>query len=65
MRDDPERRPPPPLTSGRRLPDFTPWIVLVALLGLMALGLYLFPMVKSYMNYQDCVGSGRVDCASR
>lgn len=62
MGDDPEGRPPP---SGRRPPDFTPWIVLVALLGLMALGLYLFPMVKSYMNYQDCVGSGRVDCASR
>ncbi len=56
---------PERLPSGRRPPDFTPWIVLVALLGLMALGLYVFPMVKSYMNYQDCVGSGRVDCASR
>ena len=48
----------------RKLPDFTPFIVLAALLGLMAGGLYAFPYVKAMINYQDCVGSGRTDCAA-
>ncbi len=46
-----------------KLPDFTPFIVLAVLLGLMAGGLYAFPYVKAMVNYQDCVGSGRTDCA--
>ena len=50
---------PPP----RKLPDFTPFIVLALLLGLIAGGLYAFPHVKAMINYQDCVGSGRTDCA--
>ncbi len=59
--DSPE--PPPPRPS--KLPDFTPFIVLALLLGLLTLGLYLFPRIKGAMNYQDCVASGRVDCAQR
>ncbi len=54
----PERPAPPP----PKLPDFTPFIVLAAVLGLLLLGLYLFPLFKTMMVYQDCVASGRTDC---
>jgi hypothetical protein len=54
-----------PSRSRRRSPDFTPYIVLAVLLGVIALGLYAFPAIKGMMVYQDCVASGRVDCARR
>jgi len=56
---------PGPTTPPRppRKPDFTPWVVLAVVLGLIAGGLYLFPRVKAYINFQDCVASGRIDCA--
>ena len=38
-------------------------IVLVAVLGLIALGIYLFPRVQGMVRYQDCVANGRTDCA--
>ncbi len=49
--------------ARRRKPDFIGMIVLVAVLGMIVLGLTLFPMVKRMVTYQDCVGSGRTDCA--
>ncbi len=39
-------------------------IVLVAVLGLIALGIYLFPRIHGSVSYQDCVASGRTDCAN-
>ena len=59
------RRPDRPPRPPGKLPDFTPYIVLAAILGALALGLYLFPAVKRMVNYQDCVASGRTDCAER
>ncbi|MGI4957363.1 MAG: hypothetical protein ACRYGI_07165 [Janthinobacterium lividum] len=58
-------KPERPVERPSKLPDFTPFIVLAALLGLLLLGLYLFPMFKTMMVYQDCVASGRVDCARK
>ena len=40
-----------------------PFIVIAVLLGLTAGGLYAFPHIKAMVNFQDCVGSGRTDCA--
>ena len=57
--DQSEQPAPPP----SKLPDFLPFIVIVLLLGLAAGGLYAFPYIKAMVNYQDCVGSGRTDCA--
>ena len=57
--------PGPPKPPPSKLPDFTPFIVLAALLGLIALGLYLFPAIKRVVNTQDCVASGRTDCVAR
>ena len=39
-------------------------IVLVAILGAIALGIYLFPRIRETVIYQDCVASGRTDCAN-
>ena len=58
MEPQDEHRPPKP-----KLPDFTGWVVLVAVLGLIALGLYVFPLVKQMVNTQDCVASGRTACS--
>ena len=63
--DKPDRPQHPPSKPPAKLPDFTPYIVIAAILGLLALGLYLFPVIKGMVNYQDCVASGRVDCAAR
>jgi uncharacterized protein involved in exopolysaccharide biosynthesis len=54
---------PDPPSLPPKLPDFTPFIILALLLGLMAGGLYAFPRIKAVVNFQDCVGSGRTDCA--
>jgi hypothetical protein len=53
--------PPPPPPPRER--DFMPFIVIAVLLGLTAGGLYAFPHIKAMVNFQDCVGSGRTDCA--
>jgi hypothetical protein len=58
-------KPDPPPRPRARSPDFTPYIVLAVLLGVIALGMYAFPAIKGMMVYQDCVASGRVDCARR
>ena len=58
-------KPDQPLPPRSKLPDFTPFIVIAAVLGVLALGLYLFPVIKGMVNYQDCVASGRTDCAAR
>ena len=58
--DEPDRPPP-----RSRRPDFAPLIILVILLGLIAAGFYVFPAFKGMMTYQDCVASGRIDCARR
>ncbi len=38
-------------TPPSRLPDFTPFIVVAAVLGVLLLGLYLFPLFKTMMVY--------------
>lgn len=59
----------PSTTSGTTqcpgwLRTCAPFIVVLSVIGLIVVGLLLFPEFKSMMHYQDCVASGRVDCAN-
>ena len=56
--DQPDRPPP-------KRPDYLGLVVLAALLGLIALGIAIFPRVERMIAYQDCVARGRIDCAGR
>ncbi len=44
---------------GRALPVAAFVIVVVLLVG----GFLLFPVLQRYIGFQDCVASGRTDCA--
>ena len=46
----------------RRRPDLLPVIVLLAILGAVGAGLWLFPYVQAVIQRQDCIAVGRVDC---
>jgi hypothetical protein len=48
--------------ANRRRFDLLPVIVLVAVLGVIGLGVLLFPYALDYVHRQDCIASGRVDC---
>jgi hypothetical protein len=41
-----------------------PGLVLLALVVLLMLGWVLFPRFAAYMQRQDCIASGRVNCGS-
>lgn len=47
---------------NRRRFDLLPVIVLVAILGAIGLGVWLFPSALDYIHRQDCIAVGRVDC---
>jgi hypothetical protein len=47
---------------NRRGPDLLPVIVLVAILGAVGAGLWLFPYVQATLQHRDCVAIGRTDC---
>ncbi|WP_428391137.1 hypothetical protein [Lichenicoccus sp.] len=55
--DQPDRPPP------KR--DYLGLIVLAALLGLIALGIAIFPRIERMIAYQDCVASGHINCGGR
>lgn len=44
------------------LPTLIPFVVMAIILVMIYLGVLVFPMVKSLINQQDCVASGRDDC---
>ena len=52
---------PEPRTPNK-LPSLLPFVVIAALLLAIYGGLLLFPIVKGFINRQDCIGSGRTDC---
>lgn len=52
----PDRSKPSPI------PSLIPFIVLAAVLILIYVGFLLFPAVKTMINRQDCIASGRSDC---
>ncbi len=52
MADDDDRR-----------PEFLPVIVMVGLVLLMILGWWLFPKLAAIVAHEDCIGTGRTNCA--
>lgn len=46
----------------RRRPDLLPIIILLAIVGAVVAGLWLFPYVQAVVERQDCVAVGRDDC---
>jgi hypothetical protein len=47
---------------NRRRPDLLPIIVLLAIVGVVCAGLWLFPYLQSAVEHQNCVAAGREDC---
>jgi hypothetical protein len=47
---------------NRRRPDLLPIIILLAILGVVCAGLWLFPYLQAAIQRQDCVAVGRDDC---
>jgi hypothetical protein len=47
---------------NRRRPDLLPAIVLLAIVGAVGAGLWLFPYVQTALQHRDCVSVGRTDC---
>jgi hypothetical protein len=45
-----------------RRPDLLPIIVLVAIVGVVCAGLWLFPYLQSAVEHQNCIAVGREDC---
>jgi hypothetical protein len=47
---------------NRRRPDLLPVIILLAIVGAVGAGLWLFPYVQAALQHRDCVAVGRTDC---
>ncbi|WP_213774790.1 hypothetical protein [Bradyrhizobium sp. dw_78] len=47
---------------SRRRPDLLPIIVLLAIIGVIFAGLWLFPYLQAAIQRRDCIAIGRVDC---
>jgi hypothetical protein len=47
---------------NRRRPDLLPVIILLAVVGAVCAGLWLFPYLQAVIQRQDCIAVGRVDC---
>jgi hypothetical protein len=43
-------------------PDWTPWIVLCAVLLVILAGVFVFPSFQHYMAHEDCIGQGSTNC---
>jgi hypothetical protein len=50
------------MADPNRRPDLLPIIVLLAIVGLVCAGLWLFPYLQSAVERQNCVAVGREDC---
>lgn len=60
-------QPSRPLVQHRpgSLPTLIPFAVIALLLAIILVGFVVFPAVKTLINQQDCVASGRSDCYPR
>jgi hypothetical protein len=47
---------------NRRRPDLVPVIVLLAIVGAVGAGLWLFPYFQATIQRRDCIAVGRTDC---
>jgi hypothetical protein len=47
---------------GPRKPDLLPAIILLAIVGLIGIAIWLFPYVQGFVERQNCIAVGRVDC---
>ena len=47
---------------GPRKPDFLPAIILLAIVALIGVAIWLFPYMQGYVERQNCIAAGRVDC---
>jgi hypothetical protein len=47
---------------NRRRPDFLPIVILLAIVGIVCAGLWLFPYLQSAIDRQNCIAVGRTDC---
>ncbi|MBB3174582.1 hypothetical protein FHR90_002427 [Endobacter medicaginis] len=45
-----------------RRPDYTAWIVLGTVAGLLLVGFFVFPAVQHYVAHEDCIGHGATNC---
>ncbi len=46
-----------------RRPDLVPILILAAIVVLILLGVWLFPRLQDALSFQDCVATGRANCA--
>ncbi len=46
-----------------RRPDLLPILTLVAIVALILVGFWLFPRLQDALSFQDCVATGRANCA--
>ena len=46
-----------------RRPDLLPILTLVAIVVLILAGVWLFPRLQQALSFQDCVATGRANCA--
>jgi cytoskeletal protein RodZ len=47
----------------KRRPDLLPIFTLVAIVVLILVGVWLFPRLQQALSFQDCVATGRANCA--
>jgi len=43
--------------------DLVPILILAAIVVLILLGVWLFPRLQAALSFQDCVATGRANCA--
>lgn len=53
-----------PKTKDNRPFDLVPVLTLVGLLLVFLLGWWLFPYLQRSLSFQDCVATGRANCAA-
>lgn len=42
--------------------DLLPIVILLAIVGIVCVGFWLFPYIQSMVEHSNCVGIGRTDC---
>jgi hypothetical protein len=47
---------------NRRRPDLLPILVLLAIIGIVCAGVWLFPYLQSVVERENCIAVGRDDC---
>jgi hypothetical protein len=50
-----------PQPNSRR-PDFLPVVILLAIVGLIGIVIWLFPYMQGYVQRQNCIAAGQVNC---